>query len=207
MQAILIHGMGRTPLSMMLLAARLRLAGLRPKLFAYSAACEGWQGCTGRLQKFIERHAAQDDYIIVGHSLGAVLTRAVLPELRHQPKVCFLIAPPSDACKAARKFAPFSLYRVLTGEMGQLLASRQFMNALPQPNIATKIYAGTGGATGRLSPFGENPNDGVLTLRETLLPLVPVLTVPLIHTFIMNAKIVAQDIIQFTDSNGQGGKY
>lgn len=206
MQAILIHGMGRTPLSMMLLAARLRLAGLRPKLFAYSAACEGWQGCTDRLQKFIEKHDVQGDYIIVGHSLGAVLTRAVIPALRYPPKACFLIVPPSDACKAARKFASLSLYRLLTGEMGQLLASRQFMNALPQPNIATRIYAGTGGSIGRYSPFGENPNDGVLTLHETLLPSVPVKTVPSIHTFIMNAKIVAQDIIQFTDGNGRKGQ-
>jgi len=201
MRAILIHGMGRTPLSMLLLAARLRLAGLQPRLFAYSATFEGWQACTGRLKEFIEKNTAQDDYIVVEHSLGAVLARVVLPAISHPPQACSLLAPPAKACLAARKFAHLWLYQWFTGEMGQLLASRQFMTALPRMNIPTKIYAGTGGVTGRYSPFGEKPNDGVLALDETLLPAVPVLTVPTLHTFIMNAKAVAQDIIKFT-----GGK-
>lgn len=198
MHAILIHGMGRTPLSMLLLAARLRLAGLRPKMFAYSAAFENWQGCTGRLKQFIETHAKSGDYIVIGHSLGAVMARAVLPLVEQPPKACFLLAPPAQACLAAGKFARLRLYQLFTGEMGQRLASRQFMAALPRVNIPTKIYAGTGGTTGRYSPFGEKPNDGVLALDETLLPTVPVLRVPTLHTFIMNAQAVAQDIIKCT---------
>ncbi|MBC7489775.1 MAG: hypothetical protein H7240_07185 [Glaciimonas sp.] len=39
-RAILIHGMGRTPLSMLILAARLWAGGLRPVMFSYSAAFE-----------------------------------------------------------------------------------------------------------------------------------------------------------------------
>lgn len=206
MQAILIHGMGRTPLSMLLLAARLRLAGLRPRLFAYSAAFEDWQGCSKRLKDFIGKNARQGEYILVAHSLGTVLMRGVLPMLRHRPKACFFIAPPATACLAARKFAPLRLYRWLTGEMGQLLASQRFMDSLPQSAVPTKIYAGTGGFSGRCSPFGPYPNDGVLALNETLLPGLPVVTVPAIHTFIMNTKTVAEDIIQSVDQQaGRNG--
>jgi alpha-beta hydrolase superfamily lysophospholipase len=201
MNAIVIHGMGRTPLSMYLLAMRLRLAGMRPHLFGYSATLEGWGRCTGRLTRFIERHAGQDDYILVGHSLGTVLARAALPKLRRQPKACFLLAPPVVACQAACKFSSYRLYQWLTGEMGQLLAQKEFMEALPQPSIATKIYAGTGGAIGPHLPFGEQPNDGILALHETLLPKTPVLTVPSIHTFIMNNRAVAQDIVKHAGYN------
>lgn len=196
MHAILIHGMGRTPLSMGLLAMRLRLAGIRPHLFGYSATLEGWSRCTSRLTRFIERHAAQDDYIVVGHSLGTVLARAVVPKLHRPPKACFLLAPPVVACLAARKFSSHRLYQWLTGEMGQLLAKQEFMEALPQPITATKIYTGTGGATGPRLPFGEQPNDGILALHETLLPQTPVLMVPSIHTFIMNKRAIAQDIVK-----------
>jgi hypothetical protein len=197
MQAILIHGMGRTPLSMLLLAARLRMAGMQPRFFTYCAALESWPKCTGRLEKFIRRIAVQGEYIVIGHSLGTVLARAVMPKLSTPPTACFLIAPPATACLAARRFAPLRLYRWLTGEMGQLLASQPFMDSLPTPHILTKIYAGTGGFRGRQAPFGACRNDGVLALHETRLTALPVLLVPAVHTFIMNKKAVAEDILQF----------
>jgi hypothetical protein len=45
---------------------------LRPDLFAYSAALEGWEGCVRRLAAFIDRRAAGTDFVLVGHSLGTV---------------------------------------------------------------------------------------------------------------------------------------
>jgi hypothetical protein len=203
-RAIHVHGMGRTPAAMLVLAARLRAAGLRPDLFAYSAALEGWEGCVGRLGAFIYRRAAGTDFVLVGHSLGTVLIRAALPRLARPPLGCFLLAPPTRASRAARKFAPRRLYRLFTGEMGQKLASPDFMEALPVPAVPTRIYAGTGGPRGRLGPFGDVPNDGVLALDETRLPGVPLRTVPSLHTFIMNSRDVAGDIAAFVRAGPHG---
>lgn len=205
MRAILIHGMGRTPAAMLILAARLRMAGIRPSLFGYMAAFERWDVCLKRLEKFIEKQAGADEFIVVGHSLGTVLARAALPRLTHKPLAFFLLAPPTQASMAARKFAPLRMFRLFTGEMGQLLASKQFMDALPVPDVPTKIYAGTGGARGRWSPFGEMLNDGVLAVPETMLPSIPIQTVAAIHTFIMNQKIVAQDIVKIAKSHSFSG--
>jgi pimeloyl-ACP methyl ester carboxylesterase len=200
MRAILIHGMGRTPAAMLVLAARLRMAGIRPSLFGYIAAFERWDVCAKRLEKFIEKKAGADAFIVVGHSLGTVLARAALPKLARKPLALFLLAPPTQASIAARKFAPLRMFRLFTGEMGQLLASKQFMDALPVPDVPTKIYAGTGGPRGRWSPFGEAPNDGLLAVPETMLPSIPIQTIPAIHSFIMNQKIVAQDIVKIAKS-------
>jgi hypothetical protein len=82
------------------------------------------------------------------------------------------------------------------GEMGQLLANSDFMDSLPIPSIPCKIYSGTKGLQGRYSPFGDQENDGVLTVSETLLPNVPTETVATMHTFIMNKKVVAEDIVE-----------
>ena len=198
MQAILIHGMGRTPASMLILAMRLRSAGIRPHFFAYSAAFERWETCVNRLESCIHQHTRNDEFIIIGHSLGTVLTRGVLPSLNHKPRACFFLAPPTKACFAARKLAPLRLYKLLTGEMGQLLANPDFMDSLHLPDIPTKIYAGNAGLRGRYSPFGEQANDGVLSVTETLLPTIPTETVPAVHTFIMNKKVIAEDIIKLT---------
>jgi hypothetical protein len=196
MEAILIHGMGRTPLAMSLLAARLQRAGIRPHLFGYSVTFEHWDGCVQRLGNFITKHIRANEYIIVGHSLGTVLTRAVLPRLTHQPVACFLLTPPTQACKAARYFAPFGFAKLLGGEMAQLLADQQFMESLPRTLVPMKIYAGTAGPRGRYSPFGDEPNDSVLTLKEMMLPGIPMQAIPVLHTFIMNSKVVTQDIVK-----------
>ena len=196
MHAILIHGMGRTPAAMSILAARLLASNIRPHLFGYSVTFERWDECIQRFENFITKHTKTNDYIIVGHSLGTVLTRATLPRLIHKPIACFFLAPPTQVCKAARNFAHHRLVHLLMGEIGQVLADKKFMETLPLPSVPTKIYAGIGGPRGRYSPFGEELNDGLLTVKETALPSIPLQTVPSLHTFIMNSKIVTQDIVR-----------
>src|SRR5262245_14508865 len=126
MRIVLVHGMGRTPLSMAWLALRLRLAGHRVRLFGYSAAHESFAACSTRLARQIMEHAAGRPYAVVGHSLGAVLLRQALSQLQQAPCATFLLAPPTRACDAARFFAASMPYRFFTGEMGQLLASAAF---------------------------------------------------------------------------------
>jgi alpha-beta hydrolase superfamily lysophospholipase len=98
--------------------------------------------------------------VVIGHSLGAVLLRAALPRLARPPVACFLLAPPTQASLAARRFAPRRLYRLFTGEMGQKLASQPFMDALPLPAVPTRIYAGTGGPRRRRGYCGICPCQG-----------------------------------------------
>lgn len=196
MQAIVIHGMARTPLSMAILARRLEKKGIHSSLFLYSVTFESWRRCLQRLQHFIENKITHNDFIIVGHSLGCVLTRAVLPQLNHQPIACFFLAPPSRACIAAQFFASNPLYKLITGEIGQLLANEQFMQSLPIPSMTTKIYAGTTGWTDFLLPLGKEPNDGILTVSETILPSAQLHTIPASHTFIMNSQAIFQDILE-----------
>jgi hypothetical protein len=86
------------------------------------------------------------------------------------------------------------------GEIGKVLTDQRFMEALPLPGMSTKIYAGVAGPRGRYSPFGDEPNDGLLTVKETLLPNILMQTVPSLHTFIMNSKIVTEDIVRIAKS-------
>jgi hypothetical protein len=137
MHAILIHGLGRTPVSMLLLARRLRAKGITTHLFGYSAAFEGWDACVARLRGFIATRTHGERFIVVGHSLGCVLTRAVIP---------------------------------------------------------LRVYAGTKGPRGKWMPFGDEPNDGIVSVKEVQLGSNPVQLLPTIHTLIMNSRQVATDI-------------
>ena len=201
MDLVLIHGMGRTPLSMLRLRRRLRRAGHHPILFGYSPTLETLQGATTRLVKLIDRRVGSGDYALVGHSLGTVIIRTALGQLENRmPAACFFLAPPLLACKAARFFSRFRLYRLLMGEMGQLLADEAFMRQLPMPAVPTRIYAGTGGPRAAWLPFGMDANDGILSVSEATGSFAgEVVEVPSIHTFIMHSKRVAADIASFLD--------
>lgn len=198
MRVVLIHGLLRTPASLLVLAARLHARQFRLSCFGYSATFERFEPCVARLVGHVQRRVGDDPYVLVGHSLGTVLIRAALPAFgAHPPAVCFFLAPPATACRAALCFGRRRLYRFLAGEMGRLLADAAFMAALPVPAVPTRIYAGTSGPRGRWSPFGVEPNDGLLAVTETeVRGLEPPVLVPALHTFIMNSPRVADDIVR-----------
>jgi len=202
MDMVLVHGMGRTPLSMMRLRWRLRRAGHHAVLFGYSPTFETLQGATARLVKRIERRVDTRHYALVGHSLGTVIIRTALAHLQDRPPAaCLFLAPPMLACRAARHFSRFRLYRLLTGEMGQLLADESFMLRLPLPAVPTRIYAGVGGPRASWLPFGMAANDGILAVSEaTGRHQALTVEVPSLHTFIMNSKPVYDDMTRFIEA-------
>ena len=197
MDLVLIHGMGRTPLSMLRLRRRLRQAGHRPILFGYSPTFETLQGATTRLVDLLDRRVDTGHYALVGHSLGTVIIRTALGRLGNRmPAACFFLAPPMVACKAAKFFSRFWPYQVAMGEMGRLLADDGFMRSLPMPPTHVRIYAGTGGPRASWLPFGMEENDGILSASEATDDLrATVVSVPSLHTFIMNSSRVGDDIV------------
>lgn len=205
MDMVLIHGMGRTPLSMLLLRYRLHKQGHRAILFGYSPTFESMHGVTQRLVQLIQTKMDHTNYALVGHSLGSVIVRNALPQLGiQQPSICFFLTPPMVACRAAKFFSGFWIYRCITGEMGHLLAQEKFMSQLAMPS-RTKIYAGTAGPRIAWLPLGMALNDGILLLEEASAANVgnaanaasaEVVNVPATHTFIMNSKVVLNDIVR-----------
>src|SRR5258708_5747451 len=186
----------------MILGMRLRAAGFEVAYFGYSATFSSFDATVKRL---VERlRAVGDRYALVGHSLGCILIRAALPSLDPAPAACFFLAPPNHAPRAATRFAGHRLFRALTGDSGSRLADPVFMDALPVPDVPTRIYAGTAGPG---EPFDGDPNDGIVAVSETRLDeRIPVIEVPSLHTFIMNSRIVAHDIIAtlHTEPSDQG---
>lgn len=195
-EVLLVHGMGRTPLSMALLAHRLRRGGMQVATFGYSAAREDLEGCLQRLQVRIQTSCGNRPFLLVGHSLGTVLIRCVVPRLGHLPRACVFLAPPSHSPRLARRLGKHPLYRLLTGEMGQHLADPTFMEQLPIPPVPVTVFAGVGGSQSPLLPFAGEPNDGIVSVEEVRLsPDHEPIRLPVLHTFIMNARSVADHIL------------
>ena len=116
----LIHGMGRTSISMLILRQRLNKAGHRCHLFGYTVTFQSFDSIVRRFTERVEKVLAEDraagdhtaqTYAVVSHSLGGLITRAASPNLAEGFSHFVMLAPPNhpprrrhNACRAT----PFS---------------------------------------------------------------------------------------------------
>ena len=100
-----------------------------------------------------------------------------------------LLASPNQPPRLAPIAKRNPLYRYLTTDCGQRVLSADFYQELPVPTVPTTVIAGSGGPRVSWMPYGDEPNDGVMSVQDTYLGSgVEVIDVPSIHTFIMNSR-------------------
>lgn len=198
MKILLIHGLSRTPLSLLSLEWYLqKTSEWKTEQFAYLAFAESFDRIVQRLRIQLQKIASQGNYGIVAHSLGGLLTRAALglgsiPLPQH---IVMLGTPnqmPRLAPHAWRLLPPF---RWWTGECGFNLSNPNFFASLAKIESPYTIVAGTGGHRGFLSPFGDELNDGIVALDETRLThRDQIIQLPVMHTFMMNDSQVQKTV-------------
>lgn len=199
MHVVLIHGMGRSQVSMALLARRLRSAGHDVASFGYFVTRDALDVIAHRFAGFVHAHAKEAPFAIVGHSLGNVITRLALPELAGLSRFVML-APPNQPPVMARALEGNPVFKVLTRDAGRKLLDAAFYEGLPLPTAPTLVIAGNRGPKARWLPFRGEPSDGVVRVEETRLPGVPHVEVPAVHTFIMNDAEVAKIVVRFLEA-------
>ena len=126
MNVLFVHGMGRSPLSSWPLLRELRRNGFNTYSFSYFVSAETFVEIQARLQQQIGELAKQGDYLVIGHSLGGVLLRAALNGIDAKilrPKHLFLLGSPTSSSVLARKISTNFLFKLITQDCGQLLAS------------------------------------------------------------------------------------
>lgn len=210
MRVFLPHGMGRSPVSMWLLALRLKKAGHRPSLFGYFVSMETFDQITERYRRQVDMVLAEDreqgldidTWGVVGHSLGNIITRRASPRLPPGFSRFVMLAPPNQPPASARRLRDNFVFRALTKDAGQKISDPSFYDDLPIPDVPSLVIAGDAGPSLRWLPF-DGPHDAVVQVEETRLDGVPVLQIPAMHTFLMNRRDVADLIIEFLE-HGDG---
>jgi hypothetical protein len=152
-----------------------------------------------RLRIRIVRMAAQGDYALIGHSLGGVLLRSALRELPSgtpPPQRVFLLGSPVRPALLAKRLRKRFLYRAMTGDCGQMLASSVRMKAIGPVPAPTTSIVGIRGFRGAHSPFGDARNDGVVSESELQADwITDVVRVLVIHTLLPASSRVADIIL------------
>ena len=194
MEIIFIHGVWRTPLSFTSLSRWVKQLGHTPHRFFYHVALEPFDHIVARYLKFIRAKTANRPYVIVAHSLGGIITRAALPHLAgHPPRHLLMLTPPNQPVTLGFVFRTAPFYRWVMGDSGQKIISPEFYRQLPLPLGPTTIITAPGGFYGPLAPFGDEVNDGVVTLTETHLPGAQTsYLVPGLHTWMLHTRPVGE---------------
>ncbi len=200
MRILYVHGMGRSPISGFPIRIRLQQHGHVFDSFHYSVALESFDAISQRLGKKLQDIAAEGEYAVLGHSLGGVLLRATLaslPEGTRMPQRLFLLGSPTSPSRLARKLRNFFIYRLFTGDCGQLLASDARMQAVPAASVPTTAIIGNKGIKGRFSPFGDEGNDCIVAFSEVQVDWADeVLHVPVVHAWQPSSWQVADLLLE-----------
>ncbi|MGK7911035.1 MAG: esterase/lipase family protein [Synechococcus sp.] len=198
MNVLLVHGLGRSPLSMLPLVAPLRAAGHAVEFFGYAAFAESYDRIADRLHKRLVDVSCVGDYAVVGHSLGGLLTRSALAKGELVlPQHVFMLGTPNQSPRMARFAWQWLLpFRWFARDCGRKLANVEWYATLDDPNFAYTAIAGTIGLTADWSPFSGQVNDGLVGVDEVAISATDCpLEVSSIHTLLMSHAQVQQAII------------
>jgi hypothetical protein len=183
---VLLHGMGRTRASMVVLAWRFEKAGYSAHNFPYNERTANLDELSEGLHRFIRERVRTRTYHLVAHSLGNIIIRnGFKTPYREGLKRIVMLAPPNRPARLARTLEDNPLYQWITGDSGQKLADPSFYETLPVPAVEFGVIAGKRGQ----SISFEEPNDGVVQVESTKLEgMSDWIVLDRTHTFIMNAE-------------------
>ncbi len=214
MRVLLVHGLGRSPVSLHGLARALRRTGHSTRLFGYYAFAEHYDRIRLRLASQLRALARSPEPVgLIGHSLGGLLLRHALIEAPglNVHRLIMLGTPnqPPRLAVRANRWLPF---RVFARSCGSLLASPGAYARIPPPAVPYTLVAGTGGWRRVPGPFGAELNDGVVSVSETLVHEADEPTLlPVTHTFMMNDRRLQRLVLDLlnpatldTDNSGTG---
>jgi pimeloyl-ACP methyl ester carboxylesterase len=182
---VLLHGMGRTRASMVVLASRFEQAGYVAYNYSYSQRTSSLDELSDELHRFIDERVSTSQYHLVGHSLGNIIIRNGFKKTYREGLTrIVMIAPPNRPAELAQVFEDNVVYRWITGDSGQKLADPVFYESLPIPSVEFAVIAGN---KGHRVGF-EEPNDGVVQVEATKLAgASDWIVLEHTHTFIMMA--------------------
>lgn len=213
MRVFLIHGMGRTPAAMWVLAGRLKAAGYHPSLFGYFVTVTDLDDIRQRFERHVQQVLDKDrqalngeaedvPWAVIGHSLGGIVTRMASPALPGGWRAFVMLAPPNRPPVMAQALRDNPVFQLFTQDAGRKLVDPAFYQALPKPEVPTLVVAGTRGPRDPRLPFRGEVNDSVVSLGETRLEGSRTLEVPGVHTFLMNRWDVCSAIQDFFSEQG-----
>jgi len=201
---ILLHGLGRTRLSMKRIEWTLRGENYRVINVAYPSTRISIQDAANHCLDDVLRNRAIDRTVkihFVAHSLGGIVLRQYLSnhEIENLGRVVML-APPNQGSELAERLKNNCLYRFATGPAGQQLGTSESSvpKGLGPPEFELGIIAGDSSLNPLFSHWIPGADDGKVSVRSTRISgMQDFLLVHKSHTWMAWSKQVDLAVAEF----------
>jgi pimeloyl-ACP methyl ester carboxylesterase len=202
-RVVLLHGLGRTRLSMKIAGSRIEDAGYRALNIGYPSRSRKIEELAERVRSEIARRTTDGRGRVhfLTHSMGGIVVRALLAGDRSWIRLgrVVMLSPPNRGSRMARRVLDHGLAGVVLGP-----ASRQLV-AGPEslPSRLGPVDYDVGVIAGNrpfhpLTALLPGESDGVVGVEEARLEgMTDFLVVPRGHTFIMNGPEVVEQAVHF----------
>ncbi len=190
---ILIHGLGRSPASMLPIAWRLARAGFAVQRPGYPSTRMGVDEAIAYVRRTLAQTTEHGQVMdLVGHSLGGLISAALLRDPRGLSigRVVQLGAPNLGSPLASRLGGPGPVRRICGPALRDLRAHTRH----PERRDEIAAIAGTLGPRGL--PM-NGPNDGAVSVKSAWSGAGHRTAVPVLHSFLPASSDVADLTVQF----------
>ena len=187
---VLLHGILRARSSMDDMKYFLQRFGHQVMSVSYASSRESIDDHARSLHDILDDHPEIDRICVVAHSMGALVIRRYM-KMFDEPRIkrIVMLGPPNHGSSLARMFEDNTIFQMFWGINGKEMATnwKQYEPRLSIPNCEFGILAGDVSKQRVKNPLFDEPNDLVVTVKETLLGgASDFRTVPVIHTYLVD---------------------
>ena len=207
----LLHGMGRTKLSMARLATHLSNEGYNVVNLGYPSTRQSVADSVSQLDTELKKHGEHTNGRVhfVTHSLGGIIVRAYLKQ-QSPPNLgrVVMISPPNQGSEIADKLQDNIFYQWSTGPAGQELGTGDTStpNLLGPVDFPLGVITGDRSLNPIFSAWIGGPSDGKVSVaRAAVAGMADFLVVNHSHTYIMHSQLVADEVVRFLKQGSFAG--
>ena len=170
---ILLHGIARSPKSMLAMKRHLEQSGRQVFSFGYPSTQVSIEDAADALQQVIGSLEGVDRIQLVGFSMGGLVIRSYLHRHPHE-KVSrvLLIGTPNHGAEMADLFRRSSIFKLCLGPAGQQLCTIADVGLaphLPAPDVEFGLIAGARGNGWGFNPLIPGDDDGTVAVDSVKL--------------------------------------
>lgn len=199
----LLHGLGRSSKSMLLLKHRLENKGFQLVSRNYESTEQSIADHVKWLEQELENCCQPDRAKVhfVTHSLGGIIVRSFLKDREYkQLGRVVMLSPPNQGSELADIAKEWKVYEIIMGPSGQELGTgpESIPKSLGPVNFELGIIMGNRSYNPVGSKILPGPDDGVVSVESAKVEgMKDFLVVNQSHSFIMNSAEVAKQVVIF----------